>query len=440
MSFHQRSELRPLNASLLDDLLAAFDALPKPAVFKLSTDPVKRVLARLGNPERDLPPVIHVAGTNGKGSTIAFMRAIAEAHGLKAHIDTSPHLIRVNERIRVAGELISDADLRRHVNTVLDANSGEPLSFFEGMTIASFLAFAETHADLTIIEVGLGGRFDSTNVFDAPAVSVITPIAMDHKELLGPNLTNIAWEKAGIIKPNTPVVSAKQQRAAAETLRIQAKHCGTALHYVDALCQVTEDNGLTQFNLNGLKIETKRLGLLGPHQTENAALALSALRTANIFDLDPDKTAIGLRSVSWPARLQTLKSGPLTQAMGVKTVILDGGHNPHAARAIKAALEDKAPVPIIIGMLHNKDARQFLEIIAPIIEAVYTIPLPDDKRGFVPEDLAAIAAELGLPSTACSSLDVAAKHIATSAQNAALICGSLYIAGDVLEKNGEFVT
>lgn len=208
----------------MNDLQAAFAALPKPDVFRLTTDPVRRVLERLGRPQDRLPPVIHIAGTNGKGSTTAFIRALAEAHGLKVHVDTSPHLIRVNERIRIAGKLISDAELKRLTDRVLEANRGEPLSFFEGMTAASFLAFTETHADLTLVEVGLGGRFDSTNVMDTPRVSVITPIDFDHKDFLGHHLAQIAWEKAGIIKAGCPVVSADQTRDVHKTLVAEARY------------------------------------------------------------------------------------------------------------------------------------------------------------------------------------------------------------------------
>ena len=211
---------------MLTDILSAYDALPKPALFKLTTAPVMRVLDRLGRPQDHMPPAIHVAGTNGKGSTTAFMRAIAEAHGLKVHVDTSPHLVRVNERIRIAGDLISDDYLMALSRRVLEANGGEPLSFFEGMTCVAYLAFAENPADLTIVEVGLGGRFDSTNVIDHPAVSVITPIAIDHKEFLGRHLCQIAWEKAGIIKPGAQVVSNIQTPDVLRTLKAEAVYRG----------------------------------------------------------------------------------------------------------------------------------------------------------------------------------------------------------------------
>ena len=422
-------------------MLAEFDALPKPAVFKLSTAPVLRVLEKLGRPQDRLPPVIHIAGTNGKGSTTAFMRAIAEAHGLKVHVDTSPHLIRVNERIRVAGELISDADLRRHVRAVLDANAGEPLSFFEGMTIASFLAFAETPADLTLVEVGLGGRFDSTNVFDKPAASVITPIAFDHKDLLGHNLCQIAWEKAGVIKAGCPVISAEQDREIERTLRAEATYRGAPFTKLSDVMRMEKDPYATlTFQTNGLFVDKIKTGLMGKHQCQNAALAVQALSTAGVFKLQPDMVRTGLANASWPARLQILKPGPLVTASGNKTVILDGGHNPHAASAICTALKERAPVPIICAMLGTKDSESFMREIAPIAERLIAIPLPGAKKSQTPETLVKAASKYGIPAETSSDLDQAVEIAKSSKQKTLLICGSLYLAGDVLKANGEVIT
>ncbi len=399
------------------------------------------MLARLGNPQDKLPPVIHIAGTNGKGSTTAFLRAIAEAHGKTVHVDTSPHLIRVNERIRVAGHLISDDDLRRHIDTVLKANNGEPLSFFEGMTVASFLAFTETPADLTLVEVGLGGRFDSTNVFDAPAVSVITPIAFDHREFLGRHLSQIAWEKAGIIKPGCPVVSATQTRDVHKTLLAEASFCKAQIQFLaDEISIEVSDDGRVSYQTGALSLNDAELGLTGPHQRQNAALAILALKTAGLFELEADKIKAGLKAVTWPARLQKLDEGPLTAKLPGKTVYLDGGHNPHAANAISEVFRDKPPVAIILSMLATKDARSFISNLSGIAEQIIAIPLPSSHRCQPPDYLASLAEANGVQGRTAESLDAAIEMIGASASDTALIAGSLYMAGDVLRANQQIIT
>lgn len=410
-------------------------------MFKLSTDPVERVLERLGRPQDRLPPVIHIAGTNGKGSTTAFLRAIAEAHGLKVHVDTSPHLIRVNERIRVAGELISDGALRRHIEAVLEANNGEPLSFFEGMTAASFLAFTETPADLALIEVGLGGRFDSTNVFNAPRACVITPIAFDHKEFLGRHLAQIAWEKAGIIKPGAEVVSAVQVSDVARTINAEANYQDAKLtNLADAVRFENHENDHVDFHLPGLSIEGATPALRGTHQASNAALALLALQKSGVVELNVSACKSGLEKAEWPARLQKLEDGPLTQKLGGRKVLLDGGHNPHAAIAIAKALQGDAPLPIILGMLARKDSKGFIEALAPIAERIITMALPTHHNGRDPNDLAAIAQATGLSSLAVNNLNEALIAANQSSADTVLICGSLYMAGDILKANGQMIT
>ena len=419
--------------------MAAFEALPKPVAFKLTTAPVRRVLEALGRPQDRMPPVIHVAGTNGKGSTTAFMRAIAQAHGLKVHVDTSPHLIRVNERIRIAGELISDDMLKDYLERVLKANAGEPLSFFEGMTCVAYLAFSEVPADLALIEVGLGGRFDSTNVFDRVAASVITPIDFDHKDFLGPHICQIAWEKAGIIKPGSPVVSAKQGPEVARTLRAEAIYQGTDILFVDDLADVTGSSENGSIHLDGLVLDSLALGLVGPHQVHNAALAISALKAADTFELTEDAVRKGLRDVSWPARLQVLSDGPLTRLLPGKTVLLDGGHNPHAAIALAKALKDRGPLPLVMAMLKTKDVSEYLREIAPIAGAVVAVPMPHSKNGHDPEHLASAARKLGLFAHTAPDLNSALKKLAGEAGDHVMICGSLYLAGDVLALNDEII-
>ena len=408
-------------------------------MFKLSTAPVRRVLEALGRPQDRLPPVIHVAGTNGKGSTTAFMRAIAEAHGLKVHVDTSPHLIRVNERIRIAGELISDEALKDYLERVLEANAGEPLSFFEGMTCVAYLAFSEVPADLTFIEVGLGGRFDSTNVFDQVAVSVITPIDFDHKDFLGPHICQIAWEKAGIIKPASPAVSAKQTSEVARTLRAEAKYRGTDIRFVDELAEVSGGSEKGSIHIDGLVLDELTLGLVGPHQVHNAALAISALSAAGVFALEEGAVREGLRDVSWPARLQVLSDGPLTRLLPGKRVLLDGGHNPHAAMALAKALKDRGPLPLVMAMLKTKDVSEYLREIGPIAGQIVAVPMPASKNGHNPEHLASAARKLGLKASVAPDLATALTQLAGEPGDHVMICGSLYLAGDVLALNEEVI-
>ena len=408
--------------------------------MKLTTEPVRRVLGRLGNPQDRLPPVIHIAGTNGKGSTTAFLRAIAEAHGKKVHVDTSPHIINVNERIRVAGELISDEQLWACLQAVLEANDGESLSFFEGMTIASFMAFADTPADLTLVEVGLGGRFDSTNVFKSPRVSVITPIDLDHKEFLGRHVAQIAWEKAGIIKPQCHVVSAAQQRDVRKTLLAEAAYRDAPISFLDDVLELSPGTCDGQsIRLAELTIRDTELGLMGDHQYQNASLALLALQTANLFDLDPDAIRRGLKAVSWPARLQKLDDGPLTRILSGKTVLLDGGHNPHAAAALAKSLAPQAPMPVIMAILATKDVQSFLAPMRDIAERLIAIPIPGKHNAHSPEAIAAYARNIGIDATTASDVMEAAKLAASSTCETALICGSLYLAGSVLAANDQSI-
>lgn len=352
------------------------------------------------------------------------------------HVDTSPHLVRVNERIRLAGQLIGDKHLSDLINRVLIANDGEPLSFYEGMTAAAFLAFAEHPADLAIVEVGLGGRFDSTNVFKAPAVSVVTPIDYDHKEFLGKHLCQIAWEKAGIIKTGCPVVSAHQAPDVERTLRAEATFQEASSFSVVRPGDYSGQNGELSVSLDGLTLANARLGLKGSHQYANAALAVHALQKANVFTLDQQKAMTGLASAVWPARLQRLEHGPLTKDLGEKAVWLDGGHNPHAGRAIAESLTGDAPVTIIMAMLANKDATAFLAALKPVAERLIAIPMPKGHAGRAPESLAKIANEIGIKAETAEDVSSAVQH-ASGFKTSVLICGSLYLAGDVLQLNNQ---
>ncbi|MAP95736.1 MAG: bifunctional folylpolyglutamate synthase/dihydrofolate synthase [Ponticaulis sp.] len=427
------------SGDVLTDLLAAFEALPKPPVFKLTTEPVRRVLEAVGRPQDRLPPVIHIAGTNGKGSTTAFMRAITEAHGLKAHVDTSPHLIRVNERIRIAGELISDEALRSYAERVLEANAGQPMSFFEGMTVVAYLAFADAPADVTLVEVGLGGRFDCTNVFDKTACSVITPIDFDHRDFLGRHLCQIAWEKAGIIKPDSPVVSANQQSEVERTLRAEARFQGAPFTALSEVSDVSVGAEGITFEIDGMTVGPADLSLEGPHQLSNAALAILALKRSGAFKLKSECVKAGLKSAVWPARLQKLADGPLTALLPGKTVMLDGGHNPHAAAALRRALEPHSPIPAAMAMLRTKDAESYLKELAPVIGHLAVLPMTSDKNGHDPKHLERCAQKLGISVSVHDTIEDSLNRLSQEKSDHALICGSLYLAGDVLAENGEII-
>ena len=398
------------------------------------------MLEALGRPQDRMPPVIHVAGTNGKGSTTAFMRAIAEAHGLKVHVDTSPHLIRVNERVRLAGELISDEALRGFAERVLAANDGGVLSFFEGMTCIAYLAFSEVPADLTLVEVGLGGRFDSTNIFDKPAVSVITPIDYDHKDFLGRHICQIAWEKAGIIKTGALVVTAVQRSEVLRTLRAEALYQGTSLTSLSEVSDMSVDARGVTLEVDGLTLQGVEPGLTGEHQYANAALAVLALKRSEVFRLQTDRVLDGIRNVEWPARLQTLSMGPMTALLPGKTVLIDGGHNPHAAAAINLALMAHAPLPAAMAMLKTKDAASYLSEMKPVLGHLACVPMSEGHNSQDPAVLAEVARKLGISASVHESLEDGLRRLAQEKSDHALICGSLYLAGDVLARNGETIS
>jgi len=422
--------------------LARLGALSVPT-GRLGLEIIEGLLARLGHPERHLPPVLHVAGTNGKGSTCTYLRFMLEAQGLRVHTATKPHLVRYNERIRLAGQLISDDHLAALLAEVLDANAaGEDLgpSFFEVTTAAIFLAFARTPADACVIEVGLGGRLDATNVIPAPAATAIATLGIDHEAfLLRPEdgapadpLARIAWEKAGITRPGSPLITldypaqAEEQIAALATqsplqspwLRRNRDWFATiaeAIHYRDA--QVSLTLPLPQ--------------LAGHHQAENAALAVAILRHQSAVTISPEAMAQGIRAARWPARLQALRPGPLTALSPDRAIWLDGGHNPDAGLAIARHFAQSAPVHLIIGMLANKDPGAILTPLAGKLRSVSVVPAPGHDA-HCPADFAAHTA---LPVQPFADVEQALR--ALPPEGDVLIAGSLYLAGDVLRRNGE---
>ncbi|MBU4434681.1 MAG: bifunctional folylpolyglutamate synthase/dihydrofolate synthase [Alphaproteobacteria bacterium] len=425
-----------------DAALARLQAL-HPKRIDLSLERMLRLCAALGNPQDRLPPMIHVAGTNGKGSTVAYLRAMAEAAGLKVHVFTSPHLVRFAERIRLAGTLITDAHLAEVLDRVEAANAGLPITFFEITTAAALVAFAEVPADLCVIEVGLGGVLDATNVV-TPKVSVIAPIDIDHREFLGDTIEQIAVEKAGIIKPDAPVVSARQRPEAEDIIDMAAAMAGVEPTVMGRDFDAWNERGRLLVQMPDRLLDLPAPSLPGDHQFANAGLAVAALLTLNDPRIDEAAMAAGIAGAIWPARFQRLTSGPLArQAKAAGADLwLDGGHNPHAGQAVARALGDLAardgrPVALIAGLLANKDATGFFAAFAPLKARVFTVTF--EGHAAAPAAQTAAAAELaGLRAHACDSVqDALTKALALSPTPHVLICGSLYLAGEVLAMSPE---
>ncbi|PZP84197.1 MAG: bifunctional folylpolyglutamate synthase/dihydrofolate synthase [Azospirillum brasilense] len=394
-------------------LLAQLNNPSLPGI-ELSLGRMQALMAALGNPQLHLPPTVHVAGTNGKGSTIAFLRAMLEASGKRVHVYTSPHLVHFNERIRLAGNEISDAQLLPHLQRVASMAATHPVTFFEATTAAAFLAFAENPADVLLLEVGMGGRLDATNLVPQPVASVITPVAMDHQEFLGSTLAAIAAEKAGIIKQAVPVFSAVQQPAAAEVI-------AQAANALDAPLQVVPAEPCIQ------------PGLAGEHQKQNAALAIAVAQ--QVFALDDDAIRQGLAQAHWPARLQKLRHGPLVAAwQGHGDVWLDGGHNAHAATMLADwATRQPAPVLMVLGLMARKDAAAFLKPLRGAVQEIACIAIPGDEACHAPQALAETATALGFTAVAHGSASDAVQAWKRYKAATVLIAGSLYLAGEILK-------
>ncbi|MGH7022417.1 MAG: bifunctional folylpolyglutamate synthase/dihydrofolate synthase [Caulobacteraceae bacterium] len=432
----------PIRAS--DKAIARLRAL-HPTLIDLSTGRVEQLLAALGRPQDRLGPVIHVAGTNGKGSTVAYLRAIAEAAGLKAHALTSPHLVRFAERIRIAGRLISDEELDRRIDEVEAANAGLPISFFEITTALALYAFAATPADLTIVEVGLGGRFDATNVFARPAASVITPVDLDHLEWLGPELGKIAWEKAGIIKAGAPVFVGRQRPEALEVIEAEAERLGAPMSLMGRDFDAWEERGRLMVQLESRFLDMPAPGLFGPHQFANAGLAVAAILSLADPRIDEAALARGVEEVVWPGRFQRLTAGPLAapaRARGAD-VWLDGAHNPHAAEALAETCRrlvgrDGRPLTLIVGMLGRKDARGFFAAFAGLGPRVFTTTF-SSPNSTPAEDLAAAARTVGLEARAVDGVEAGVESALSDGGPAphVVICGSLHFIGDVLAMSQE---
>ena len=412
-------------SAALDAALNQFEGL-YPETIELSLGRIKDLLETLGRPQDKLPPTIHVAGTNGKGSTCAYLRAMAEQAGLNVHVYTSPHLVRFNERTRLAGELVTDEALIEWLDRVYAALDGRPITRFEATTATALLAFSEVPADLLILEVGLGGRFDATNVIERPALSVITPVDFDHKQFLGSDLAAIAGEKAGIIKPGLPSVSAIQARVCGDVIRARAEEL---------------EAPLTVLRMEDIEKVPEHVALPGTHQRYNAALAGLAMRTLKQPTIPESAIWEGAQSAVWPARMQKLAPGPVTEMAGGAELWLDGGHNPHAATAIAELLREMGGRTVMVtAMIASKDHGGFFHAYRGVIDAVHTMPNAPGHAGADPAELADTARAFLPIATAHDSLVAAMRAAAAEKPDRILIGGSLYLAGEVLEQNEQLPT
>jgi dihydrofolate synthase/folylpolyglutamate synthase len=419
---------------------AVLDRLTRlhPKVIDLVLSRIELLLARLGNPEWRLPPVVHVAGTNGKGSVIAFLRAIIEAAGYRVHVYTSPHLARFHERIRLAGTLIAETDLLAVLAECEAANGEAPITFFEITTAAAFLAFTRTPADIVLLETGLGGRLDATNVIKLPFLTAITPVDLDHQGYLGETLSEIAGEKAGILKPGVPCVLAMQRAEADAVITNRAAAVGAPLmrHGVDWRGTLDLEGGTT-FHFQGADISLPRPGLVGTHQIGNASHAIACARMLPGFDISDSALARGLREVVWPARLQLLTAGPLVAAIPEGwEVWLDGGHNAGAARALASQAEtwSDRPLYLIVGMLNNRDPALFLEPLMLHARVMRAVPITTAHAGREATTIAEAATGLGMSAATAHDAYTALVDIIAeaSAPSRVLVCGSLYLAGALI--------
>lgn len=418
-----------------DAILARMMSL-HPKVIDLTLDRVHRLLAALDHPEKSLPPVIHIAGTNGKGSTQAMIRAGLEAEGALVHAYTSPHLARFHERIRLAGSLISEPALAALLDEAVAANGPDPITFFEITTVAALLAFARTKADYTLLEVGLGGRLDATNVIDRPALTVITPVSIDHQQYLGDTLPEIAGEKSGILKRGVPCIVGPQEAAGLDVIEARATKLGVPLFIYGQHWHTSQEAGRMIYqDENGL-LDLPLPSLLGAHQITNAGAAIAALR---YFGKSSAACEAAVTRPEWPARMQRLRQGPLVDAAPEIELWLDGGHNPAGGQAIGATLAamPKRPSYLICGMLNTKDIKAYLYPLASHIQALHAISIPNEINTLPAENTRDAAISVGMRATAEADVMAALNSIKAQDANArVLICGSLYLAGMILRENG----
>jgi len=433
-----------LHPQKTESLLARFEKL-HPKSIDLSLGRVERLLHALGNPHRRVPPAVHVAGTNGKGSTVAFLKGIVEAAGYRTHAFISPHLRRFHERIMLAGPAGARPIGERHLAEILSraeaANGGEPITFFEITTAAAFLAFAENPANIVLIETGLGGRLDATNVIDEPLATVLTPISLDHCGFLGDTIEAIAREKAGILKPGRPVIVSKQAGSALAVIEARAQALGSPVIAANKTWDVFEQHGRLIFQDEDCLLDLPLPRLFGRHQLENAGTAIAAARRLEGFQISAEAIAKGLTAAVWPARLERLSLGKLHDLAPPDSEIwVDGGHNPAAGEVVARALADleervPSPIHLIVGMLSTKDAGGFLRHFHGLTELAATIEIPGQVNAYKAEDLAFIAQKEGITAGPADSLEAAFARSRKLARGPVriMVTGSLYLAGQVLD-------
>jgi dihydrofolate synthase/folylpolyglutamate synthase len=432
----------------VDSIVARLTAL-HPKLIDLSLDRMWRILAALGHPQRRLPPVIHVAGTNGKGSTIAFMRAILEAAGLRVHVYTSPHLVRFNERFRLGalgeGWLVGDDELADALNECERANAGAPITVFEITTAAGLVLFARHPADVLLLEVGLGGRLDATNVIERPLATVITPVSLDHAEHLGRTVGEIAAEKAGILKADVPAIVAAQPREALAVIERQAARVKARIRIAGEDWMATEERGRLVYQDDAGLLDLPAPKLFGRHQFENAGVAIAALRAVSGLKLAAAAFETGIAKADWPARMQRLSHGALAARVPAGGELwLDGGHNADGGRAIASALADleervSRPLVLVVGMLSSKDSGGFLSNFTGLARRIVAVPIPHQAKSLPAEAIVEVARAAGIPAESSDDLESALAAIARFELDPPpriLITGSLYLAGHVLAVNG----
>jgi len=432
----------------IDDLIARLSTLHSSRI-DLGLDRMHRLLQQLDHPERKIAPVIHVAGTNGKGSTVAYLRAILEAAGLRVHVFTSPWLVRINESFRIGrkggGVLVGDDELHEVLEYCESVNAGAPLTFFEAKTAAAFCLFAQNPADVVLLGVGLGGRFDSTNVIEQPLATVLTPISMDHMEFLGDTIAAIAGEKAAIIKRGVPAISAEQTAEAMAVIEAHAKHMRAPLFAAGEGWHVNVERGRLVYQDERGLMDLAAPKLFGRHQFDNAGLAIASLRTVEGLKIGNAAFEAGIVNAEWPARMQRLACGTLPDLGPPGCELwLDGGHNAEGGRVTAAALGDleervSGPLVIIAGMMGNKDAAAFLANFAGLTRHIIAVPIPGADNAMPPERLAAAARGLGMRVEIAAGIEPALQALAKLAYEVPpriLITGSLYLAGPVLALNG----
>ena len=407
-----------------------------PKVIDLTLERMHRLLAKLGHPERSLPPVIHVAGTNGKGSTQAMIRAGLEAGGARVHAYTSPHLARFHERIRLAGGLIAEEHLTALLDECAAANGSDPMTFFEITTAAAFLAFCRTPADWLLLEVGLGGRLDATNVVDRPRLAIITPVSLDHQQYLGETVREIAGEKAGILKRGVPAVIGPQTDEGLAVIEARAARLGAPLMVRGQHWHCYAERGRMVFQDEAGLLDLPLPNLPGPHQIDNAGAALMALRHLGMGSAACE-AAVTL--ADWPARMQRLRKGPLVMAAPGVELWLDGGHNPAGGEALAATLAAMPvrPTHAICGMLNTKDIAGYLRPLGAHLASLSAVSIPGEANTLPADHTARVARDLGIRAVEAEGVLAALTAIAAEDPTArVLICGSLYLAGTVLRENG----